>query len=157
MSRSLPKTATVRVVVPAQPEQVWAVLSDPTRVGEWSHEACQAEWLPPATEARVGARFAGGNAIGKQRWTRHVEIETCDPPVELAWRTIRRGLYRDSTTWTFRLRPVDGGATEVEQSFVLSGSALLLRALWWMVPSHRDRTEALAADLRRLGEVASAV
>ena len=150
----LPTTGTIRVVTEATPDQLWAVLTAPERVGEWSHEARAGEWLRPFTGPSVGARFAGPSASGRQRWTRIVEIVSYEPPATLAWRTIPRFPYRDSTSWTFRLRTVDGG-TEIEQSYVLDAPRWWLRLLWFLVPAHRDRTMALTDDLRRLGEVAA--
>jgi Polyketide cyclase / dehydrase and lipid transport len=154
MSRRLPTTATVRVVVPATAEQLWVVLTAPERVGEWSHEAKGAEWLPPSRGPGLGARFAGRSAIGRRRWSRITEIVAWEPPTTIAWRTIPSGPYRDSTEWTFRLRPADGG-TEIEQTYVLTSPDWWLRLLWYLAPTHRDRTAGLTDDLRRLGEVAA--
>jgi uncharacterized protein YndB with AHSA1/START domain len=156
MSRILPTSASVRVLVNATPEAVWDVLTAPERVGEWSDEAQGGTWLPPHDGPRVGARFAGRSAVGRRRWTRTVEIVTCDPPHTLVWRTVPAGIYRDSTTWTVHCRAV-GDGTEIEQSYVIEASRWLLRALWWLVPAHRDRTAGLTDDLRRLGEVAARI
>ena len=156
-SRRLPDAGSVEVTVAASPAQVWAVLADPTRTGEWSHEARVVRWQDGAVEAAVGARFAGTSRAGRWSWTRVCEIVTADPHRELAWRTVPSARYRDSTEWRFRLTPVDGG-TRIEQSFrMLKLGPVMARLLWLVVPSHRDRLDALRADLARLGEVAALV
>ena len=54
----------VETTVAAPPEAVWDLLADVTRIGEFSPECKQAEWLDGATGAAVGARFAGYNQKG---------------------------------------------------------------------------------------------
>ena len=41
----LPPHLTVETEVSASPGQVWTLLTDVTRVGEWSHECRAASWL----------------------------------------------------------------------------------------------------------------
>lgn len=54
----------VGVVVDAPVQQVWAVVSDVTRVGEWSHECCGAAWLGGADGPAPGVRYRGRNRAG---------------------------------------------------------------------------------------------
>jgi hypothetical protein len=134
--------------------KVLAVLSDVTRVGEWSHECRGAEWLDGATTAAPGVRFRGRNRAGVLvRWARVCVIRAVDPPHEFVWETVGPPLMRDSTLWRVRLHPVEGG-TRIRQEFrILSMAAWADRVVAATIPAHRDRTAALAADLRRLGEV----
>jgi uncharacterized protein YndB with AHSA1/START domain len=153
--RRLPQTGEVEVVVDAPPEAVWAVLADVTRIGEWSHECRGAEWLNGAREAAQGVRFRGRNRAGVLvRWARVCVFRAVDPPRELVWETIGPPLMRDASLWRVRLDPVDGG-TRIRQEFrILSMAAWADRVVAAVIPAHRDRIAALAADLRRLGEVA---
>jgi hypothetical protein len=153
-ARQVQKRGRTAVVVAAAPHAVWDVVADLTRVGEWSHECVGAEWLDGASVAVPGARFRGRNRSGLFRWGRICEIVTAEPG-ELTWRTVPTVLYPDSTEWTIRLEPA-GGGTRIEQSFrVVKAPKLVDRLYATMVPNHRDRDEALAGDLRRLGEVAA--
>jgi hypothetical protein len=43
----------------ASTERVWDLVSDVTRVGEFSPETFEAEWLGGASGPEVGARFRG--------------------------------------------------------------------------------------------------
>ncbi|MDN5747058.1 MAG: hemerythrin domain-containing protein [Pseudonocardia sp.] len=62
------------VSVAASPSQVWSVLSDVSRIGEWSHECHTARWLDEG--GGVGARFVGSNRAGRARRTRTCTVTT---------------------------------------------------------------------------------
>ncbi len=125
-----------------------------TRVGEWSHECVSTTWIGTATATEPGARFRGRNRTGPFRWGRVCEIMTAEP-YELMWRTVPTKLYPDSTEWTIRLHPADGG-TRIEQTFTVVRAPKVLDILYGlMIPAHRDRTAALTEDLRRLGKLAT--
>jgi len=56
----------------APPERVWDLVSDVTRIGRYSPETFEAEWLEGATGPAVGARFRGHvrrNQKGPVYWT----------------------------------------------------------------------------------------
>jgi hypothetical protein len=65
-------------------------------------------------------------------------------------------LYPDSTEWTIRLHDdEDTGGTRIEQAFRVVKAPRILDVIYaTAIPNHRDRDEALAADLRRLGALA---
>jgi hypothetical protein len=150
------KQSKVTVVVDASPEQVWAVVADVRRVGEWSHECRSAEWLGGVTRAQPGARFRGRNRTGIWRWSRTCEVVSADAPHELVWRTVPTWLIPDSTEWRIRLDSA-GAGTRITQSFrVLRAPAFHDRLFAVVIPAHRDRDAGLADDLRRIGEVARA-
>ncbi|HYF47392.1 MAG TPA: SRPBCC family protein [Acidimicrobiales bacterium] len=151
--REVQKHGATAVVVEAPIDAVWDVVRDPTRVGEWSHECVDAEWLDGAQEARPGARFRGRNRQGLVRWGRRCEVVSADPH-ELVWRTVPTRLYPDSTEWSLRLEPVDGG-TKIEQTFQVVKGTWLEKVYVRVLPAHADRTEALRRDLERIGEVAA--
>ena len=150
------KNSHIEVVVDAAIGQVWGVVSDVTRVGEWSHECRSAQWLGDADGPVPGARFRGRNRAGWARWGRTCEIVAVEPPREIVWRTVPTRLIPDSTEWRFRLEPADGG-TRITQSFrVLQAPWLLDRFFARVIPSHQDRGARLTGDLDRIGEVAAA-
>jgi hemerythrin-like domain-containing protein len=152
--RRVHKRGRTEVVVDAQPDAVWNVVRDVTRVGEWSHECVGAGWLGGATAAVAGARFRGRNRNGIFRWGRVCEV-TEAMPGELAWRTVPTLLYPDSTEWRIRLDDADG-RTRIEQTFDVVKVPKLLDVVYGtMIPAHRDRTRALTDDLRRLGDLAA--
>ena len=48
---------TVHIAAP--PDLVWDLVSDVTRIGEYSPETFEAEWLDGASGPRAGVRFRG--------------------------------------------------------------------------------------------------
>jgi uncharacterized protein YndB with AHSA1/START domain len=153
---TLPRTGQTEVEAAATPEQVWALLADVTRTGEWSHETQGGEWLDGASGAAPGARFRGRNRNGRTRWSRVCEVLAADAPRAISWRTVPSRLYRDSTVWTYELTPTADGCRITQRFEVLRLGPVLDRLFYAAIPAHRDRTVALAEDIRHLGEVAAA-
>jgi hemerythrin-like domain-containing protein len=154
-SHRVQKQGHNEVIVPAEPDAVWEVVLDITRVGEWSHECLECSFVGGAERAEPGARFRGRNRQGIFRWGRLCEVVRAEDH-ELVWRTVPTTLYPDSTEWRLRVSPADGG-TRLEQHFQVVRAPKILDVVYaTMVPAHRDRAAALTADLRRLGELASA-
>lgn len=153
----LRRADAVTVEVAAPQDAVWEVVSDVTRVGEWSHECAGARWIGDAHAAAPGVRFRGRNRNGFIHWSRKCELVTVDAPWALVWRTIPSLLYPDSTTWSVSLHPTEGG-TRIEQRYEVTKlpPEPVERLYARTMPAHRDRTAALSADLRRLGSVAAA-
>ena len=138
------------IVIDAPAEAIWAVVSDVTRVGEWSAECRGCAWAGHPAAAVPGARFRGANRRSWLRWTRLNEIIAAEEPGRLIWRTIPSGPYPDSVQWQIDLVPEDG-RTRVRESFaVLVMPRLMEWLLWVAVPAHRDRTCDLEHDLGRL-------
>lgn len=142
-------------VTPAPAPAVWEILSDVTRVGEWSHECRAARLLGSARAPAPGVRFRGRNRSGVFRWSRSCVFTVVDPPRTLAWRT--GGLWGkvDSTEWRLDLEPVDGGTRIVQTYRVLRVAPGLDRVYWLLIKAHRDRRAALSTDLDRLAALAS--
>jgi iron-sulfur cluster repair protein YtfE (RIC family) len=141
------------VVSTATPEQVWAVLSDVTRTGEWSHECHTVRWLDGTRGA--GAQFRGANSNGRMKWARPCTITAWEPNRLLQFRTKGPRVSNDSSEWTFVLEPVDGG-TRITQTFrILTIPWVVDRLIWASLPAHRDRTAALRGDMERLAELAT--
>ncbi len=144
---------SVAVTVDAGIDEVWDVVRDVQRVGEWSHECVGADWLGDSTSATPGARFRGRNRAGALRWGRVCEIVSA-APYELTWRTVPTALYPDSSEWRIALERVDAGTTICQSFRVLRAPKVLSVLYALLIPTHRDRTTALIGDLKRIGDVA---
>lgn len=145
----------VDLVVPADPDAVYAVLSDVTRIGERSPECRTARWLPGSPPGTVGAVFRGSNRAGRvARWSRRCEVVTAERGRAFAFRTLPERLdvsRRDSTTWRYDLEAVDGG-TRVTHSYEITALPIRpLRAVYGvLMPHHRDMRPHLRANLEAL-------
>ena len=96
--------------IQAPPERVWGMISDVTRVGEWSPETVSAEWLDGATAPAVGARFRGHN---KRRgsWSTTCTVIAAEQGREFAF-----DVGKGDTRWRYGLVPAEDGC-EVTESF----------------------------------------
>lgn len=133
---------SVTVTMAAPIEKVWDLVADVTRIGEFSPETFEAEWLDGATGPAVGARFRGHvrrNQKGPVYWSSCV-VDVCDPPAEgraeLTFTVVAGD--RRLNTWSYALRAVDGG-TEVTESFALAPT-VPLRIYWALLGWARGRT-----------------
>ena len=123
----------------APPAEVWDLVSDVTRIGEFSPETFEAQWLDGATGPRAGARFRGHvrrNGRGPVYWTT-CTVTASEPGREFAFAVNGPG---DTivNTWQYRLEPREDG-TDVTESFELPGT-LPMRLYWSVAGRARLRT-----------------
>ena len=103
----------------AAPERVYALVSDLTRMGEYSPECYRTIWLGDVSAPAVGARARGWNRYLGVRWARDVVVLAADPAQEFTFQTVPQGpLYLDSTIWRYTFAPQNGG-TLVTESFAM--------------------------------------
>jgi uncharacterized protein YndB with AHSA1/START domain len=129
---------SVTVHMDAPPDRVWDLVSDVTRIGSYSPETFEAEWLDGATGPEVGARFRGHvkrNGIGPVYWT-SCTVVASEPGREFAFGVGARD--KPLNTWRYRLEPAVGG-TDVTESFELTDTAAL-RLYWALLGWARGRT-----------------
>jgi uncharacterized protein YndB with AHSA1/START domain len=148
--------AQVHVTVP--PMQVYELVTDVSRMGEWSPETTHCEWLDGAQGPVVGARFKGTNKRGFARWSTKPRVVAADPGREFAFVIDHRG--REATKWTYRFEPDDGG-TRVTESF-----ELMMDLPWYFVAADRymmrvkdrraDLVQSMEQTLGRIKSVAEA-
>jgi len=100
----------VTIHVDAPPEAVYAVVSDVTRMGEWSPETVRCVWIDGAAGPAVGAKFKGSNKRGIARWSTKPVVVAAEPAREFAF--VVDGL----TKWSYRFEP-DGSGTRLVESF----------------------------------------
>lgn len=144
------RSAQARIDVAATPESIFGLVSDVTRVGEWSGECRGCEWIGGVNGAAVGARFRGQNRRGGFRWNRTSEVVEFEPPQRFVWRTVPLGIYPDSSVWTITIES-NGENTTVTLGFaIVRIPAVMAWAITAFFPPHRDRTEDLVDDLARL-------
>jgi hypothetical protein len=126
-----PMGDSVTVTMKATPAAVWALVTDVTRIGEFSPETLEGRWIAPATGPAVGARFQGHvkrNGRGPMYWTT-ARVVTADPEREFAFVVEVPG-GREVNTWGYRIAPRADGS-EVTESFRLAPSPML--KLYWLL------------------------
>jgi len=145
---------SVTVHMNATPEQVWALVSDVTRIGEFSPETFEAEWLDGATGPEVGARFRGHvkrNEKGPIYWST-CRVLVCEPEQEFTFGVIQGDTIVN--TWGYRLAANSTGGTDVTEFFRLTPN-LLLKTYWTLFGWARGKTNR--NGMRRTLEAMKAV
>ena len=144
---------SVTVHIAASPAEVWALVSDVTRIGEYSPETFEAEWTDGATGPELGARFRGHvkrNGVGPTYWS-PCQVTACVPNEVFEF-----AVGTDDVTvnnWGYRLEP-DGEGTLVTEYFRLE-PRLPLRLYWLVLGRLRGRTNerGMRTTLERMKEV----
>jgi hypothetical protein len=98
--------------VDAPAEVVYALVTDVTRMGEWSPENMGCRWLGEPAGPAVGARFRGANRIGWRRWSTTCTVTAAEPGRVFAF-SVRYGPLPTSD-WSYRIEPTATGCTVTE-------------------------------------------
>ena len=144
--RPMSETGEARVAIRADPDRVWAMVADITRIGEWSPETTAAEWLDGFSGPVVGARFKGHNRRGKTTWSTTCEVIEAEPGRVFAFAVGRPA--KPATLWRYRITPVEDGV-ELRESFELvKRLGLFSRVVTRVTIGVRDRRTDLEKGAR---------
>jgi uncharacterized protein YndB with AHSA1/START domain len=143
------------IEIAAAPERVWSLLSDVTRMGEWSPVCNRCEWTDGAVGPEVDARFVGHSRQGIVRFSRVCEVTASDPGRDFAFRTLFKGA--ESTCWRYQLEPTPTG-TRVTESYQVVVMPRWVRLLHHIPGMHakalRDARTSMTSTLARLRSTA---
>ncbi len=117
-------THTASIEIAASPETLYGMVSDVTRMGEWSPEAVGADWHDGATGAE-GDWFVGHNRRPERDWSRECQVAKAVPGEDFTF--VVGGVEANCTWWSYEFEPTEAGTTVTER--------------WWIV----NKTPALAA------------
>ena len=148
---------SVTVQMAASPDVVWDLVSDVTRIGEFSPETFEARWTRGSTGPEVGAFFKGHvrrNGVGPVYWTL-CRVTECEPGRDFGFVVVMNDL--DLNHWRYQLREVPGG-TEVTESFELPAMGVL-KLYWAILGRLRGRTNerGMRQTLERIKAIAEGV
>jgi hypothetical protein len=101
------------IVIDAPADVLYDMVSDVTRMGEWSPETTACKWIG-ASGAREGARFSGRNRARGSTWTMAATVTAAVPAEEFAFVTSKS--EGPATHWSYRFEPV-AGSTRVTERF----------------------------------------
>ncbi len=140
----------------ASPERVWAMVSDLTRMGEWSSENVGGEWIGGATGPEPGARFRGANQNGTKRWNSVVTVIDADPGLRFSFRVTAFGIK--ISDWGYDFEPTPTGCRVTETwTDLRPGWFKPLATLATGVAERQSHTRAgVELTLERLGAAAEA-
>ena len=144
----------VTVHMDATPEQVWDLVSDVTKIGRYSPETFEAEWLDGATGPALGVRFRGHvkrNEKGPIYWATCV-ITECEPNQAFGF-TVGQSVEKGLNNWRYQIDPSPSGGVDVTESFRLKQTAAL-KLYWAVLGWARGKTNR--DDMRRTLEAMKA-
>lgn len=135
--------------IDATPERVWGVLTDLSRMKEWSPETTAMLPLKPGG-LKVGQWYVGINRRKAVVWPTRNVVAQLEPGVVLAWDTTSSG-----ARWIFELSAEGGGTRVVHRRPVpwrlTLASKVVASTLLGGSDSHADELEAgMAQTLTRL-------
>jgi len=97
------------IIVSRPAEELYAMVSDVTRMGEWS-PVCTGGWWDDDSRG-VGAWFTGHNETATKTWETRSRVAADEPGREFAF-----VVGGDRTRWGYTFTPVPGG-TELTESW----------------------------------------
>ncbi len=136
-------TFSASTVVARPPDDVYDLVSDVTRTGEWS-PICRACWWDDGAGPRAGAWFTGRNETPGRMWETRSKVLTAERGREFTF-VVGGSLVR----WSFELEPVDGGTLLTESwQFLPDGIALFGERYGDQAPAQiADRTATAHRDV----------
>lgn len=145
MPQPLPISASVDITAP--PEEVWAVVSDVTRMPEWSPELRRLFVLGRG-EPRVGMLLLGINRRGYVAWPTTSRVVRLEPGRAVAWKTRESG-----ATWTYELEELGGGTRLTGRrdlpAFTM-GTTLMAPVIGGAEAHDRELADGVRATLERI-------
>jgi hypothetical protein len=140
----------VDVVIDADAETLYDMISDLPCIGQWSPECERVEWEGDGIAPAEGSTFVGHNAVGpgrRIRYSRHGRVLRAERGVEFAFVTDEGG--RESTEWSYRFVPAAGG-TKVTESYRVRWIPAWARVIDVPLNRHKELVENMRTTLERL-------
>ena len=97
----------------ADPDTVWAFISDLPRMGEFSPENVGGQWVRGSTGPALGARFRGTNQNGAKEWWTRVKVIACTPGRHFAF-DVRTPFGVRVSRWEYVIAPTGTGCLLTE-------------------------------------------
>jgi uncharacterized protein YndB with AHSA1/START domain len=144
---------SVTVHMAAPPERVWELVSDVTRIGSYSPETFEAEWIDGANGPVEGARFRG-HVKRNGWWPVHYwttcTVTACEPGEVFAFGVGAPG-KQPLNVWRYDIAAGADGGCDVTESFSLRPTRSL-RLYWALAGRARGKTnrEGMRTTLDRI-------
>jgi uncharacterized protein YndB with AHSA1/START domain len=116
------------ITIAASPEDVYDLVADITRMGEWSPVCTAGEWLDDARTS-----FRGTNAMGDFTWQTTCRIDVAERGKEFTFVNRGQDGNEELVRWSYTFAPVPGG-TELTES-------------WKVLPEYEPSMARLLPDM----------
>jgi hypothetical protein len=136
-SRDASKTVSESIEVDAPAERLYDMVSDVTRMGEWSPETRRCTWLGGATGPAVGARFKGVNQLGGKKWGIVSVVTHAEPGVRFEFDATAGPIHY--ATWTYSFESTGSGTRVTETCVDRRGP--ILNFVGGLISGVKDRSK----------------
>lgn len=146
---------TVEEVIAAPAELLYDMVSDVTRMGQWSPETRSCHWIGGASGPLVGARFRGSNRNGWRRWSTSCTVVAAERGARFSFDVDLPGF--PVSRWTYEFL-AEGRGTRVRESWTdrrpgwMDRFGKVVRGVRDTKAHNRAGMEATLAALRRHAE-----
>lgn len=110
------------ITINASPAQVWAAVTDVTRMPAWSPQVRKTFVI--GGPLRMGSRFVNINRDGWKHWPTTAKVVRFSPNSDFAFR-----VTENRTVWSFRLEEVEDGTRLTQRRETPEGISPVSRAL----------------------------
>jgi hypothetical protein len=147
------ETLAASTEVRASAQQVYSVISDVTRIPEWSPETRRAEWLAPD-------RFQAWNRRRLGRWRTIANVAAAEPGRMFSF--VVQAMGGDWTQWTYRIEPGStAGTTRLTEVFRMCvplpfGAVVFERLFLFIWDRRTDLQKNLEVSLDRIRAIVEA-
>jgi hypothetical protein len=139
------------IVIAADSDMVWRMISDVTRTHEWSPDVLQSTWIDAGPA--VGARFDSLNRMPLvRRWRSRSTVTVCEPGRRFGFGTGGTPAH-PNTSWTWDLEP-DPAGVRVRLSYKMHREPLIV-LIYYRLTNRAERvSRSVRATLKRLKDLA---
>ena len=144
---------SIEIAAPAH--KVYDMVSDVTRMSEWSPEQVGTKWVGRSRAPEVGARFRGANRNGWHRWSTSCRVVDAQPGKRFAFRVSSYGM--SVADWVYEFAPTESGCTVTESTtdrrgFVIKYGGGLVTGVWNRPEHNLDGIRQTLAALKTAAE-----
>lgn len=149
------KQGTASIEISAPPEFVYRLITDVTRMGEWSPECYRCAWLDGAGAAAPGARFRGYNKAGRFRWQTTAVITRAEEGRSFAFTTMHDKSGREETAWRYEFQATPAG-TLLTESYEFVWCPVVSRLIELPIPRGHQVDRGILVTLGKIKAAAEA-
>lgn len=110
------ENVVVERTIAAPAGDVWALVSDVTRMCEFSPENARCDWIGRTKEPVVGAKFRGTNENGKKKWKTVATIVDAQPGRSFEF-VVKAGPF-GVARWEYRFDATPEGGCRVTETWI---------------------------------------
>ncbi len=139
--------------IKATPQQVWAVVSDLQRMGEWSPQ-CRKVVVRGGGPVTLGTKTINLNKRGLLVWPTTAKVVRFEEDKEIAYRIVQNG-----SIWSYTITPTDDGVKLTERREAPNGTKKVSQVLVNVAMGGEKPFEAELVDgmHQTLGKIKAAV